>query len=313
MKEPFALDISDSSLKLVCFKKKRRIFVFGTKTNLFTIEHLFQKSLPSGMVEQGEIKKEPELIELIKETLKERKIKSKRVIASFPDSKVFIRVVQIPQMSEEELKEAIQWETEQHLPLSIDQVYLDYQILLENPAVEKGQIGVLICASPKESVDSFINLFKKIGLIPFVLEPTSQAVVRSLIKKEEIKDKAILIINLKEEKASLIICDFETIQNVFSVSLSSKNIQDSLLEGIKNSLDFYKGHFEKAHSISKAIVCGERKDLKEIISFLREKFSFPIEMPKNLFADLSFSEEISQEKKLGFVAPIGLALRNFYV
>lgn len=311
---PFGLEISDSSLKIASLKKKR---------NDFFIETLFQKNLSPQIIVQDEIKNEKELEKNLKEALKEAKIKSKYVNLSLPDNKVFLKIVQMPKMSEKELKEAIQWETEQHLPLSIDQVYLDYQILFNNPAVEKGQIGILVCASPKNFIDPYINFLKKNNLIPFSFEPASQSIVRTLINEKEIKDKAILIINLKKEKGSLIVYDFGTLQNIFSISLLPANKQaqaglsveqtnflDSLTENINESLNFYKSHFEKAHSISKSILCGEKENLKEIALSLKEKLSFPIELA-NPFINFSSQQKTSEKEGLKFVIPIGLAFKNY--
>lgn len=184
-KSAFGLDLSDLSFKIVQLKK------IGTR---ILISSFIREDLPPGLVERGEIKKEEELATIIKKAVNKVKgepLRSKRVICNLPEEKVFIRLIQLPQMKKSEIGQAVNWEAEAHIPLSLDEVYLDWQII-KSLSSQTDHTDVLIGASPRTLVDSYISLLKKSGLEPIALEPESVAVIRSLTTGQDFKPTIIV-------------------------------------------------------------------------------------------------------------------------
>src|SRR5665647_2099554 len=103
---PFGLDLSDLSIKVMQLEKEGevdRIRSFGSL------------DIPAGNIEDGKIINKDKVAALIKETIKKagpKKINTKQVICSLPESKAFLRSINIPKMEKEEAKEAIKWEME---------------------------------------------------------------------------------------------------------------------------------------------------------------------------------------------------------
>jgi len=181
----FGLDLSDNSFKVVQLGKKRgKVF----------IDSFFKGDIPSGLIKGGEIKKEKELVNLFKQSFKKNKgnlFQDKRVVCSLPEEKVFIRIIQLPFMKKEELDETIKWEAEAHIPLDIDEVYLGWQII-EPIFSHIDHMDVLIVATPKNLVNGYVSFLKKSGFKPVALEPESVAVVRSLMKDDDLKPTIIV-------------------------------------------------------------------------------------------------------------------------
>jgi Tfp pilus assembly PilM family ATPase len=96
--ETFALDISDLSLKIIKLKRKRKgleLVSFGEKT------------IKSGIIKEGEIMDQEELIKVVGEAIKEvkkEKLKTKYVITSLPEEKAFFQVIKMPKVDPENLK-----------------------------------------------------------------------------------------------------------------------------------------------------------------------------------------------------------------
>jgi type IV pilus assembly protein PilM len=182
--ETFGLDISDLSLKLAEVRKQEG------KLNLAV---LGQASLPPGIVKRGEIKNIEKLVEAIKELVaKTQGLNTRYVVASLPEEKSFVRVMQMPKMTAKEIKSAVRFEAENYIPFSIDKVYLDSQIISPFTTPQK-QIEVLLIAFPKKIIDSYVEVLRKAGLIPVVLETESQAVVRALIPRQRTRGPVFLI------------------------------------------------------------------------------------------------------------------------
>lgn len=173
-KPAFGLDLNDLSFKIVQIKKR--------KDKLY-IASLFKESIPAGLIQKGEIKKEKELAELIRKAVNKVKgdsLQTNKVICNLPEEKVFIRMIQLPLMKKQEVAKAVYWEIEVHIPLSVDEVYLDWQII-KSLKKDINQLDILVAATPKNLVDSYSSLLRKSGLEPVALEPESIAAVRSLI------------------------------------------------------------------------------------------------------------------------------------
>ncbi len=97
-----------------------------------------------------------------------------RVACSLPTSHTFSRLMKIPVMDDEDIKEAIRVEAEQYIPMPIDNLYIDHEISQRD---ETG-IEILVVATPKSIVDSYIKLFQALELEPIALEPSMNATSR---------------------------------------------------------------------------------------------------------------------------------------
>lgn len=229
----FGLSISDSSLKIIKLKKK------GKFLNLASWG---KTEIRPGIVEEGEIKNEEEFVRVIKEVLnqvKGEKLKTNNVIISLPEKKAFFTVAQIPQMKEEELKSAILFEAENYIPFSIEEVYLDFQIVA--PVHDHlNHIDVLLAALPKNIVDVYLSCFKKAGLIIQALEIESQSISRALVK-DGLSPSPILIVDFGESITSFIIFSGYSLRFTSSTPISSYQLD----EAISRSLDIDLKEAEK--------------------------------------------------------------------
>ena len=187
-KPAFGLDISDVSMKAMLLQKRKGEVSPRAWTDL---------KIPPGVIENDEIKDKKNLVQSIKNLIQNTKgglIKTKRVIASVPESKSFVRIINLPPMEDEEIREAIPWEVEEHIPVDIESVYLDWQkievgkgpksVWLEGEE-DINQTKILVMATPKKIIDDLAEVLKKAGLIPQILEIESAAATRALIPKED--------------------------------------------------------------------------------------------------------------------------------
>ena len=101
------------------------------------------------------------------------------VIVPLPESEVFTRVIQLPHMSEKELKSSITFEAEQYIPIPLNEINFDFQIL-DPDATNKDKMNVLIVAAKHTVLNKYIGLLKKAGLKPKALEPETLSVNRVL-------------------------------------------------------------------------------------------------------------------------------------
>ena len=308
--EAFGLDISNSSLKIVKLKESG---------NFYKLASFGETPLEPGIIQEGEVHNQEKLTQTIKQVVKEvsgEKIKTKYFVASLPEEKAFLQVIQMPKIASEDLKSAIIYEAENYIPLPIAQVYLDFQIVRPT-SNNLDHFDVLIAAFPKKIIDSYILCFKRAGLMPQVLEIESQAIARALVKGE-ISRQPLLLINFALNKTELIIFSGSSIRFTSSFPINSQQSTELAFQ-IKKYLDFYQTHASHEHLppdgkgvVEKIIICGEGENLKELPYFFSKELKIEAELGKpwvNVLADSKKEPpNFSLEKSLSFTTVLGLAL-----
>src|SRR3989344_2128870 len=209
--EAFGLDISDLSLKIAQLKKEKKSLVLAS---------FGEESIPPGVIKNGEIKNEKLLAEIIKGSLKKASgeaIKTKYVVASLPEEKAYLQVIQLPSMPEEDLRSAIVFAAENYIPLPIDQVYLDYQVISR-----LDHFDVLLAALPKTTVDPYLSCLEAAGLSVKALEIESLSIARALVGRDFL-DRSLLIIDLGSTRTSFIVFAGGSVRFTSSIPVSSSH------------------------------------------------------------------------------------------
>ncbi|MDD4982750.1 MAG: type IV pilus assembly protein PilM [Candidatus Portnoybacteria bacterium] len=219
----FGIDLSDLSIKIIDLKKKG---------GNFELASFGRQEIPAGLIENGEIKKEEELIALIKKSVKEvkgRGLKSDYCIVSLPETESFVRLVHLPLMKKEEMAEAIKWEIEANIPLSLPEIYYDWRVIETAAGARQDYLDILIGVLPQRTVDPYLSVLKKAGLKPFVFEIESLAIARALVPGG-CCDKPLLIIDVGAKRTSLAIFSGQTVYFTASLPISNSSIVETMSE-----------------------------------------------------------------------------------
>ncbi len=235
--EAFGLDISDLSLKIIKLKPRSRGLpsLRGKKKGGdFQLASFGEEKIKPGIIKEGEIKDEKSLVKIIQDSVvksvKGKKLNTNYVSVSLPEEKAFLQVIQMPRMSEEDLRSAVIYEAENYIPLPIEQVYLDFQII---PSLfnHLDHLDILIAALPKKIVDSYLFCLKTAGLQPTALEIESLAISRALIKNE-ISNCPILLIDLGQTRTSFIIFSGYSLKFTSSIPVSSQSFTEIIAKNL---------------------------------------------------------------------------------
>ena len=156
---PLGLDISDLSIKLVQLNKVRDKII---------IQAMGKYNLAKGIIENGEIKKRAELVKAVKKIMSSPlygKVSSEEVIACLPEAKSFIKLIEI-QKSPNSLADIVGSEIEKHVPVLLNEIYYDWQIIEE----QADKYLVLIGAAPKDIVNQYTQMLYEAKLSHLALE-----------------------------------------------------------------------------------------------------------------------------------------------
>jgi type IV pilus assembly protein PilM len=122
--------------------------------------------------------------ESIKSLMKESiigELPSNYVAISIPTARSYSRTFNLPASVEKSLKDAVELEVDQYIPIPASTLYIDYEIIERNSK----EITILMSAIPKLIVDNCTKAAKDAGLEVVFIEPSISSVARLLAKTEE--------------------------------------------------------------------------------------------------------------------------------
>lgn len=97
------------------------------------------------------------LRDALKGLLKEAKIRTRKALFAVPGRSVFTRPRTLPPVPQYKVAQIVQYEIQQQIPFSLDQIALDYHILSQT---EDGGYDVLMAAIKADVVDKHIEVFE---------------------------------------------------------------------------------------------------------------------------------------------------------
>jgi type IV pilus assembly protein PilM len=230
------LDIGTSTIKVVQLRK--------TKESFSLIRAAIEE-LPFNAEEKDKLA-------ALKRLFKRAKISEKEVNISIEGPSVVIRNIQLPKMNEADLKNAIKYEAEKYIPYSIDEVIVDCQITSES----ENNMGVLLVAAKKETIDAKVQLVQKAGLQPWVVDIDSFALINAFNLKNDEKEKTIALLNIGSEATSVNIIRGDLLNFTRNIPVGGKRVTEILAENF--SVDLAKAEELKKNP-------GDKKEAVEEI------------------------------------------------
>lgn len=224
------LDLGSSSLKVVELLKEDKKYRL---INLGLIA-----SPPGGLLSESKVEQEA-VSQAIKQLFREAKITSDEVNVALPESQVFTFVIETPALSERELASSIQWEAEQYIPIPLDEVVLDWKILVQGQKkTDKNQ--VLLVAAPKRVTEKYQKVLELAGLTPITLETELISASRSLLASVP-QLTTIMVVNIGSGTTDFSILNSGIV--LFTRSIGTGGI--AFTRAIKQTLSLEEGQAEE--------------------------------------------------------------------
>jgi len=117
---------------------------------------------------EGEVMDPGVVAEAIQAALASAGVKSKGVVTAVGGRDVIIKKIQIERVKEQQARELMRWEAEQHVPFDMESVELDFQIL--DPDAEGTEMNVLLVAAKRELVEAKMRVLSDAGLTPAMVD-----------------------------------------------------------------------------------------------------------------------------------------------
>jgi type IV pilus assembly protein PilM len=246
---------------------------------------LARKTLESGIVEDGRILEKEKLEEVLKDLILKPdfgQIRTKKIIFSLPESKIFLHLFELPEILEKEkAKKEVEFQAIHNLPFPLADLHFDF-IMKEKE--------VLLAAIQKDIVEDYLDVFEKLKLQPVALEIESISLARSLIEN---KEETILILDIGARTTNLGIFDENGLRLSITIDIAGNKFSQALAE--KLNLPFLE-----AENLKKEIGLNPEKREGKVFLILQKEI-------QGIIAEIKKIEEYFQEKEQKVIEKIILA------
>jgi len=151
--------------------------------------------LAPGLVKDGLVTDPAKVSLAINELFLQTKIPHCRTIASLTGLRSVPRIFRLPRMNPKLLKEAIRNESEQEMPVPLEELYLSWQLLDATDSEQQ----LFVLGVPRKTVDTLVKTLVEAGIGPHVVNLKSLALAKAVNREEA------LIIDLEPESFDLVV------------------------------------------------------------------------------------------------------------
>ncbi len=238
----FALDLSDQSYKYLRLEEKKGTVI---------VADFGEGEIAPGIIEQGEIKKSDALAAVLKDIFSKKNICF--VAISLPEEKGFLQSIKLVSVKEEEIRQALEFQLEEHIPLPAAETVFDYHVAGNS----KDSFDVVVSAFPKHIVDSYAEAISQAGAMPVFAESEIISALRAMLPQKF--QKAALVLDWGRTRTSFSIFEKGTLRFTSTVYIGGTALNEAITKDLKVD-------FQKAEELKKQFGFSRNKESIEVFN-----------------------------------------------
>ena len=217
-KKPFGLDIGATTIKLVWLESGQGGYAFKSS--------IIAPTPSRGMLSEAPLDEE-EMSQTIRKAADDIGIDSKFVNVALAENQVYTKVLEMPVLSEKELRSAIYWEAEQYIPVPLTNITLVWNILKKPEATAVNEkMQVLMVGAPTILINKYQRIISSAGFTISSMETEILSAIRSLVSGESFPTS--LIINIGAVSTSFAIIRKGIMVFTYSMSVGGAAINRAI-------------------------------------------------------------------------------------
>ena len=191
--------------------------------------------LPSGLIAEGEVVDVAGLASLLKKFWRKKRFTGRRVLLGVANQKIVVRTMEFPVIDEKELRAAVEFQAQEHIPIPVEEAVLDYQVTSTFTDEEgKGRQRILLVAAQRDMIGQFVEVARRAGLTVDGIDLQAFALARALSPPVHVSaadgpaGAATALVNIGSGITNLVVVVGETPQFTRVISLGSESLIDAL-------------------------------------------------------------------------------------
>ncbi len=155
---------------------------------------------------EGEIMDPGIVAEAVQAALAAADVKGTQVVTAVGGRDVIIKKIQIERVKEQQARELMRWEAEQHVPFDMESVELDFQIL--DPDSDGVEMSVLLVAAKRDLIESKLRILTDAGLSPAIVDVDSFALHNAFeVNYPDAMQGVVALVNIGHDVTNINILD----------------------------------------------------------------------------------------------------------
>jgi len=246
--------------------------------------------------------------EILGKLTKDLKIVKKNINVVIPDSFCYTQVMEFSKLNQKELLSAVRYQADQFIPLPIDEVVFDIEVIKENAVTKKNTI--LVVASPKKIVERVEKMIELGGFVPVSLESELSAITRyfsDLSVYGSAQPSSFIVVNFSYSTTSIylitmpggVLSELRIVKTGFDLFIKelkfNLELQDSKAMELLESVGFEKNGTYDLATFAGPLLRDLVNELTKFTVVARDKYNLPV---KNIYICNLNNRLLSLDKKL---------------
>lgn len=297
---------------------------------------------------EGEVMDPGIVAEAVQTALSAAGVKSKHVVTAVGGRDVIIKKIQIERVKEQQARELMRWEAEQHVPFDMESVELDFQIL--DPDADGLEMSVLLVAAKRELIESKVRVLGDAGLQPAAVDIDAFALHNAFeINHPDALSGLVALVNIGHEVTNVNILDEGVPILTRDITVGTRRFREDLQRerglgpedaqgllqgydrsphieavlagrgeeiavGVERAVAFLSSNSRNAGQIRSIYTCGGGSRIPGLNEFISNRLHLRVEQANPLanlkVKDGALASLITDEIAPLLMLPIGLALRK---
>ncbi|MDD5127714.1 MAG: pilus assembly protein PilM [Dehalococcoidales bacterium] len=260
-KKIVSLYIDNSCLRLMETRGKR-------------VKRLAELPLDFGLTKVNPSIKEAELAAKLKQLLKAKKIRTKKVIVGLSGLHCLSRPITLPQLPKAMLEEAVMREAKRVLPVPLEQLYVSWQPI---PCPERDKMGIFLVAIPCRLADDLMKILRQAGLKPQIMD------IKPIALARVVNERTAIIVDVQPAEFDLVIMVDGVPQPVRTMPFPEEGLseQEKLImvrDELERTIQFYNSNSpDKPLDPNVAMfIAGDLADKPELCQALGNEVGHPV-------------------------------------
>lgn len=295
--------------------------------------------LPDGSIDEGMVVNPQEVGAALTDMWRSSGLKSRKVLLGISNQGVLVRYATIPKVPPDKLNNVIRFHAQEHLPIPLESVVMDYQVIGETTSEEdKTLMEVLLVAARRDMLKSFLEALELAKLEAIDIDVSTLSLIRILPKAA--LERTVAVVNVANGLSNILVADQGRPRLARLVSVNLKDLADktgyslgdillnisdiqgndnkaylnwssSLISEARSSLNYYQ-NYENVSALEAIILNGRGGLIKGIDRQLEEALGLPVRLT-NPFAEFNNAERIIQNtgiQAVEYAISAGLARRG---
>lgn len=183
------LDIGSSGVRAVQIERRRG--------GALRLTHRGEVALAPGAVVEGDVAEPGPVADALRQLWKQAGLRQRTVAVGLASQRVTVRQIDLPDLPDAELRDAVRLQAQDQLPIPIDQALLDH-VVVERYSVDDGRqnVRVLLVAAEEEMVERLLTAVTTAKLRPTQVDLDAFALIRSLAPAPGESDQVEIVVDV---------------------------------------------------------------------------------------------------------------------